>query len=368
MPVEFIGIIPSRESSESRAPTGPLVDLDYIGLVARAHEYAKFDRALYGYHSSSPDGFQILSYAAQQTKRLKFLLAHRPGFLPATIAARNLASLDQVSGGRLAVHIITGGDDADQRRDGDFLSHDERYARTEEFLEVIKRFWKSSAPFDHDGKYYKFENSLAAVKPAQEPAIPIYFGGSSDVAIEVAAKHADVYALFAEPLDRVRETVAKVRAAAARYGRQDRIRFSMSVRPIVGATEAAAWARADDILAKATAVAGAKSPFKVAQSVGMARLREVASNGRVHDQRLWTELSALPNARGSTAALVGSAEQVVESLLNYHEAGITTFLIRGFEPVEDALLYGRELLPAVRAEVARRDAAQLSHGRQAIAG
>lgn len=368
MPVEFIGILPSREGSESRAPTGPLVDLDYIGLIARAHEYAKFDRVLYGYHSSSPDGFQILSYAAQQTKRLKFLLAHRPGFLPATIAARNLASLDQVSGGRLAVHIITGGDDADQKRDGDFLSHDERYVRTEEFLEVVKRFWSSTTPFDHDGAHYKVENSLAAVKPLQQPALPIYFGGSSDVAIEVAAKHADVYALFAEPLDRVRETVGKVRAAAARHGRQDQIRFSMSVRAIVGATEAAAWARADDILAKATSLANAKSSFGLSQSVGMSRLREVASRGRVHDGRLWTELSGLPNARGNTAALVGSGEQVADSLLKYYEAGITTFLIRGFDPVEDALLYGRELLPVVRAEIARRDAEHVSPGLQAIAG
>jgi alkanesulfonate monooxygenase len=359
MSVEFIGILGHREGSESRAPQGPVIDPAYLGTIARAHEYAGFDRALVGYHSSQPDGFQVVAYAAQQTERLQFLLAHRPGFLPATIAARNLATLDHFSNGRLAVHIITGGDDADQQRDGDFLTHDERYERTDEFLDVVTRFWSSPTPFDHDGKHYKVKNSLAAVKPLQKPRVPIYFGGASEAAIQVGAKHADVYALWGETLAQVRETVDKVRTAAAKYGRAEQIRFSLSLRPVLGATEAEAWARADRIFEAAKTQGGSAGVVPSGRvgggSVGSQRLREAAALGRVVDKRLWTALATLPNARGSVTGLVGTGEQVAESLLDYYDAGISTFLIRGFDPIEDALGYGRELLPRVRAAVAQRE-------------
>lgn len=357
MSVEFIGILGHREGSESRLPQGPVIDPAYLGAIARAHEYAGFDRALVGYHSSQPDGFQIVAYAAQQTERLKFLLAHRPGFLPATIAARNLATLDHFSNGRLAVHIITGGDDADQQRDGDFLNHDERYERTDEFLDVVTRFWSSPTPFDHDGKHYKVKNTLAAVKPLQKPRVPIYFGGASDAAIQVGAKHADVYALWGETLAQVRETVDKVRTAAVKYGRAEQIRFSLSLRPVLGDTEAAAWARADRIFETARAHGGGSAVVagRTGGSVGSQRLRDAAALGRVVDKRLWTALATLPNSRGSVTGLVGTGEQVAESLLDYYDAGISTFLIRGFDPIEDALGYGRELLPRVRAAVAQRE-------------
>ena len=168
------------------------------------------------------------------------MLAHRPGFVAPTLAARKLATLDQFSGGRLAVHIISGGDNADQAKDGDFLPHDERYARTDEYVEILRRIWTADKPYDHEGKYYKFLRSFSDVKPIQKPHIPIYFGGASDAAIAIAGKHADVYALWGEPLAEAAKTIAQVRASAARHGRQ--VRFSLSTRPILAATEDAAWA------------------------------------------------------------------------------------------------------------------------------
>jgi alkanesulfonate monooxygenase len=357
MPVEFIGAIGHREGSESIVASGPVVDPDYVGTISRAHEYAGFDKALVGYHSSLPDGFQTVAYAAQQTQRLKFLLAHRPGFLPPTIAARNLATLDHFSQGRLSVHIITGGDDADQQRDGDFLTHDERYARSDEFLDVLKTFWASAGPFDHEGKYYRVKNSLAAVKPYQQPRIPIYFGGSSDIAIGIGAKHADVYAMWGETLDEVKQTISKVRAAASKWNRAEKIRFSLSLRPVVGHTETAAWERAEQIYEAAKRLSPpAPAIAHPPQSVGMQRLRAAAGRGAVLDSRLWTKIASLPNARGSTTGLVGTGEQIAEALLEYHRIGVTTFLIRGFDPIEDTLEYGREILPRVRQIVAERDA------------
>jgi alkanesulfonate monooxygenase len=357
MPVDFIGIIGTRAGSEIQPPTGPIVDRVHLATIARAHEYAGFDMVYAGYHSNSPDNFQAIAYVAQQTERLRYLIAHRPGFLPPTIAAKNLATLDHFTDGKLAVNIISG-DDADFQREGDFLPPEERYHRAGEFLDVVKTYWTSPVPFDHEGKYFRVKNSLAAVQPLQKPHIPIFFPGTSDVAIDVAARHADVYALWGEEVEEVRAIVNKVRAAAKAYGRENHIRFSLSLRPVLAATEAAAWARAEDILARAKALSNSVQAFPPTgrRPGGMQRLRDLAGKARIVDKRLWTEMAGLPNARGNTTGLVGTAEQVAESLLDYYDAGISVFLIRGFEPIEDALEYGKELLPLVRAAVAERDA------------
>ena len=358
MNVEFIGMIGTRPASEIHPPSGPPIDRDYITRFARAHEQSNFDRILVGYFSNAADGFLVATHAAYATSRLALLLAHRPGFVAPTVAARKLATLDQFTEGRAAVHIISGGDDQDQQKDGDYLGHDERYARTDEYVEILRQIWTSDRPSDYDGKYYRFRGSFSEVKPLQKPHIPIYFGGSSDAALAVAGKHADVYALWGEAREQVRDTVRQVRAAAARHGRQ--VRFSVSFRPILADTEEAAWARAHDIVERVQALrakAGLGAP-PVPQNVGSQRLLAAAARGDVLDKRLWTAVAAATGARGNTTALVGTPEQVAEALLEYYDLGVTTFLIRGFDPLDDAIDYGRALLPLVRAEVARRVAAR----------
>lgn len=363
MDVEFIGMIATREYSEIHPPQGPAIDVDYVRRFAQAHECSGFDRILIGYFGNGPDGFIVASYAAWSTERIGLMLAHRPGFVAPTLAARKLATLDHFSGGRLAVHIISGGDDAEQQRDGDFLDHRARYARTEEYVGILKRVWASAAPIDHDGAYYRFRSAYSEVKPLQ-PHLPIYFGGSSDEAINVAGRHADVYALWGEPLDQAAETIAKVRASAALYQRS--VRFSLSLRPILAPTEAEAWKRADHIRETIATIRGngMLGPANGApQNVGSQRLLAAAARGEVLDKRLWTAVAAATGARGNTTALVGTPEQVAESLLAYYDLGVTTFLIRGFDPLQDAIDYGQDLIPLVRRRVGQRvsdAAAQLS--------
>jgi alkanesulfonate monooxygenase len=360
MSLEFIGMLGTQSGSESQPPAGPIIDKAYIRAMAATHEIGGFDRVLIGYFSAMPDGFSVASYISSVTERLQILLAHRPGFVAPTLAARKLATLDHFNDGRTAVHIISGSSDAEQRRDGDYLGHDERYARTDEYLDVLKQVWTAKAPADYAGKYYRHEAAFSQVKPLK--SIPIYFGGSSDAAIEVAAKHADVFALWGESLAQVKETLDKVRAAAARYPRAKPIRFSLSLRPVLAPTEAQAWERADRILADAKQNF-AKLGFPVKkdpENTGSRRLLQEASKGRVLDKRLWTEIAALTGAQGNSTGLVGTPEQVVESLLEYYDIGITTFLIRGFNPLDDAVAYGRELLPLLRQEVARREASSIA--------
>ena len=354
-PVEFIGWIGTSNASETRvAPHGPgVVDRSFVAATARAHEYSGFDKVLVGYFNVQADGFQLAAFAAHETDRLHFLLAHRPGFTAPTLAARQLASLDQFSGGRAAVHVISGGSDVDQARDGDFLGKAERYARTDEYLEVIKKAWTAERPFDHEGKYYKVQGGMQVVRCLQKPHIPVYFGGSSDEAIAVAGKHADCYALWGESLAAVGDTLRRVRAASAAHGRQ--VRFSVSFRPILGRTEADAWARAERILETAKAMRSGKAAYEP-QNAGSQRLLAEAAKGKVVDKRLWTELAALTGAQGNSTSLVGTPAQVAEAMLDYWDLGVTTFLIRGFDPLEDALEYGRDLIPLVREGAAKRGA------------
>jgi alkanesulfonate monooxygenase len=344
--VEFIGMIQPQKVSETHLAKGPAIDIEYLRAFAQAHENAGFDRILVPYQSTSPDALLTVAYAAGVTKRVNFMLAHRPGFVAPTLAARQIATLDQLSGGRLAVHFISGGSDAEQRRDGDYLSHDDRYARTDEYLHILRRVWTEAAPFDHHGRFYRFEQAYSDVRTKQAPHVPIYFGGASAPAIEVAGKHADVYALWGESKEQVREQVTRVRAEAAKHGRS--VRFSVSFRPILADTEAAAWERAEHILAetrrlRAEQGLGEGAPL---QSEGARRLLAAAGDGVRADERLWTGVAKEIGGRSNSTALVGTPAQVAETLAQYHELGVTTFLIRGFDPLEDAIDYGRELIPA----------------------
>jgi alkanesulfonate monooxygenase len=353
MPIEFIGFVSTSHESEIHARQGPIVDVEYTRAFARAHEQAGFDRVLIGYFSHAPDGFVVATDVVAHTERLGVLLAHRPGFVAPTLAARKLATLDQFSGGRLAVHVISGGSDQDQRRDGDHLGHDARYRRTDEYLDVLKKIWTAVAPVDHEGEHYRFEGAWSDVRCLQQPHVPIYFGGSSDIAVEIAGRHADVYALWGEPLADASDHIRRVRASAARWGREPRI--SLSVRPIIAATEDEAWNRAYRILdaINARIEAGGYQP-REPQNTGSMRLLEAAARGEVHDRRLFTALAAATGAAGSTTALVGTAEQVAESMLDYVDIGVTTLLIRGYDPYEDVADYA-EVVRLVREEVSRRD-------------
>lgn len=360
MSIEFIGMIQPRDMSETRPPRGPAIDPGYVRAAAQAHDDGGFDRILIGWYSNGPDGFQIAAHAAAHTRRVGFLVAHRPGFRAPSVAARDFATLDQLSEGRAAMHVISGGDDVDQLRDGDRLDKEARYDRTDEYVGILKSIWAARAPVTHEGQYYSFAGASADVRTHQQPRIPIYFGGASDAAIEVAGKHADVYALWGETQGQVREIITRVRAATARHRGPEAARtlgFSLSFRPILAETEAAAWAKAEDILQTVQRVRGEASlgPATAApQNAGSQRLLAAAALGDRPEGRLYTAIARATGARGNTTALVGTPEQVAEAFLAYHALGVTTILIRGFDPLEDAVAYGRDLLPATRALLARR--------------
>ena len=309
---------------------------------------------LIGYFSDVPDGFLIGAHAAAVTGRLGFLLAHRPGFVAPPLAARKLATLDQLSGGRLAVHIIAGGSDADQAKDGDWTDHETRYRRAAEYIDLLRRTWTEPHPFDHDGEFYRTRATYSEIRCRQLPHIPIYGGGGSDRAIRALAPHVDVYMLWGEPLKETAAFIERVRSEAARHGR--RPSFSLSTRPILAATDGEAWDRARSILDRVRRNrAGAPPPKR--QNIGSQRLLLAAEKAEIHDTCLWTPLAAATGAQGNSTALVGSPETVAQALLEYYKLGATSLLIRGYDPSPDAVQYGEALIPRLRELVAQYDAA-----------
>lgn len=349
----MIGWIAPRVSSEIIPAEGPPFEAETVAETARIHERAGFDRVLIGYFSDAPDGFIVGAQAAFVTTRLGFLLAHRPGFVAPPVAARKLATLDQLTRGRLAVHIISGGSDADQAKDGDWTDAETRYRRSAEYISLLRRCWTEPQPFDHDGEFYKTRGTYSDIRCRQAPHIPVYGGGGSDAAIRALAPSVDTYMLWGEPLKETAAFMARVRQAAAPHGRSPD--FSLSTRPILGRTEGEAWDRARGILDRILARRGAARPPQ-RQNVGSKRLLAAAAEAELHDTCLWTPLAIATGAQGNSTALVGTPDTVARAMLEYYKLGATSLLIRGYDPRPDAVQYGEELIPRLRELVAAHDA------------
>jgi alkanesulfonate monooxygenase len=252
------------------------------------------------------------------------------------------------------VHIITGGSDADQAKDGDWTDPEARYRRSAEYVSLLRRTWTETAPFDHEGEFYRTSGTFAEIRCRQQPHIPIYGGGGSDAAIRALAPNVDVFMLWGEPLKDTAAFMDRVRREAALSGRNPA--FSLSTRPILAATEGAAWDRARAILDRVLASRGG-APAPRRQNIGSQRLLQAAAAAEVHDTCLWTPLAAATGAQGNSTALVGTPETVAKAMLEYYKLGAASLLIRGYDPRPDAVQYGEELIPRLRQLVAEYDTA-----------
>ncbi len=351
MPVEFVGGLFPRNQLAPRSAYGAKLDLPWLRDLARAHEHAGFDRVLIA--NGGGDPVHLAAYAAAHTERLGFMLAHRPAVMAPTLAARAYATLDHTTGGRIRLHAVTG--HGAELEHGETLNDKaERYARADEYLEIVRRTWTSTEPFDFEGKYFQIRGGFSPILPLQAPHIPISVGGTSDGAYTIAAKHADLYALWAEPLPDIAERIAKLKRFAQAAGRPAP-RVSLSVRLILGPTEELAWERAHNIVAQLKANQ-ASTPRRKGLSGGAER--QVALTKRA--DRFGALFMGTSEAIGfdtDSVSLVGTPDTVIAALLDYYDVGVTTFLSRGYEPLYDAIDYGRYIIPAVREEVRRREQA-----------
>jgi alkanesulfonate monooxygenase len=363
MPVEFLGIGATNDGSETHARSGPAFDKDFTLRLARAHEEFGWDRVLTAYGSGSPDPAQAAAYIAANTERLQLLLAHRPNVSYPTFAAKTFATLDQISDGRLTVHFITGGNDHEQQREGDYLTKDERYSRTTEYIQIVKKAWTSREPFDHEGTHYRFADFVSDTFPVRQPRPEVSFGGSSPAAYAAGGAEADIYCLWGEPLAQTAEQIESVRAAAKAAGRTDVPRIQVAFRPIIAPTEELAWEKAHRTVAAINArTNGGRNPITRRHSLnnpensGSQRLLAVAAQGERFDRALWTPTAAATGGAGNSNALVGTPETVAEALLGYYDLGVDILSARGYDMIGDTIDFGRYVIPIVREEVAKRDA------------
>ncbi|KAL4874319.1 luciferase-like domain-containing protein [Aspergillus karnatakaensis] len=355
MPTEFISLTYPTQSTELNPLPNAPIDPKFLERYARNLDDYEYNYTLVPYASSYFDPWTIGATIAAHTKNLKIIIAVRPNTLYPTVAAKALATLDQLSSGRAVVHFIAGGSDAEQAKEGDFLTKEERYAREEDYIKILRRAWESAEPFDWDSKFYQFKQFSNGVRPVNG-TIPVSVGGSSDEAYRVGGSLADIFGLWGEPLKETKEQIDRIYAEAEKAGRTDRPRIWVTFRPIIAETEELAWAKAHRVLdaLQANRAGGPEhASFKALrtgtpQNVGSQRLLDIAKKGEVQDRALWYPTVTATNAGGASTALVGTPQVIADSILDYVELGADLISIRGYDNLNDAIDYGRYVLPLVR--------------------
>ena len=326
-------------------------DIDYLAQIARSAEQLGFGAVLTPTGTWCEDAWLVTAALISQTQRLKFLVAFRPGLISPTLAAQMAASYQRISGGRLLLNVVTGGQADEQRRFGDQLSHDERYARTGEFLAIVRGAW-SGEPFDFTGGHYQVTGATVMQPP--DPLPGVYFGGSSPAAGPVAARFADTYLTWGEPPAQVAQKLAWMRRLAEAEGRA--LRFGIRLHVITRDTEADAWAEASRLLdyLDPGEIARAQQVLAASESVGQDRMRALHESyrrgGPARDlevyPNLWAGVGLVRGGAGT--ALVGSHEKVADLIEEYASLGISEFILSGYPHLEEAYWFGEGVMPELR--------------------
>ena len=322
---------------------GRPASVPYLGQVARSAEQLGFEGALTPTGAWCEDAWLTTAMLAPLSQRLKFLVAFRPGLTSPTLAAQMAATFQNLSGGRLLLNVVTGGEGHEQRGYGDFLDKEARYARCDEFLHVVRALWRGET-VDFRGQHVQVEGAKLQQLPDPTPAL--YFGGSSPAAGQVAAKHADVYLTWGEPPAAVAEKIAWVRGLAAAEGRD--LRFGIRLHTISRDTSEEAWAEAGRLLAGIDdeTLASVQAGLARSESVGQRRMLELHKGSRDDLEiypNLWAGVGLVRGGAGT--ALVGSHQEVADRIEEYHALGIDEFVLSGYPHLEAAYWFGEGVLP-----------------------
>lgn len=332
-------------ASAHRAP-----DLEYLTLVAKTAEKLGFESVLTPTGTWCLDAWVTTAALIQETARLKFLVAFRPGLITPTLAAQQAATFAELSGGRLALNIVTGGDREEQERFGDRLSKQERYARTAEFLQIVRGAW-SGTPYDFVGEYLDVTGATVSRPP--QPAPAVFFGGASDAAREVAAAHVDTYLTWTEPPDKVAALIDDVRARAAKHGRT--LSFGIRAHVITRDTREKAWAEARKLVDRMDPNVIALARERLLQSESEGQRRQLSLNADLANLEVYPGLWAGYGLvrPGAGTAFVGSHSEVADLIGEYRALGVDHFILSGQPHIEEAYWFAEGVAPLVRAAETR---------------
>lgn len=335
--------------------------LDYLTLIAKTAEALGFEAVLTPTGTWCEDAWIVTAALAQVTRRLKFLVAFRPGLISPTLVAHQAATFQRISDGRLLLNVVTGGDPLEQKRFGDHLAHDQRYERTGEFLQILRGVALtvgSGQRFGFKGKYYDIEGAQIDFGNWLLP--PIFFGGASGAAQAVAARHVDTYLVWGESPATEAARVAHMRELAAAQGRE--LRFGIRLHVISRDTEAQAWEEAERLLENLTPerVARAQEILARTESTGQRRMNALHSESgtatlaarRARDleisPHLWAGYGLVRGGAGT--AIVGSHEQVASLIEEYHAVGFDHFILSGQPHVEEAYHFAEGALAILKSK------------------
>ena len=317
----------------------------YYKQIAQAVDELGYNGVLIPTGKSCEDSWIIASSLAAVTEKLKFLVAIRPGLMTPSVAARMTATLDRLSKGRLLINVVTGGDPVELAGDGQFLDHDARYDQTDEFLIIWRNLFENEE-VDFQGEHLNIKGGQLLYPSVQKPYPPLYFGGSSPAAMDVAADHIDVYLSWGEPPAQVKEKIAKVRELAAVKGRT--VRFGIRLHIIVRETEEEAWKAADELIQYVDdeTIAAAQQVFSRMDSEGQ-RLMTQLNKGDLSNlevsPNLWAGVGLVRGGAGT--ALVGDPDQIAARMKEYEELGVETFILSGYPHLEEAYRTAELLFP-----------------------
>jgi alkanesulfonate monooxygenase len=319
--------------------------------VASAAEKAGFEYVLVPVATACWEAWISTAMIVPQTSSIDMLVAARPGVIAPTLMAKMISTFDQLSGGRVRINLIAGGGELESRADGVYLDHDERYELMDETVTLMKRCWAEKRPFDFEGKHLKVENADVRPKPLQNPHPPFYIGGVSPAAVEVGTRHADVYLFWSNTVEQIEADMATVREAAERHGRADHLRFGLRSHVLVRETEEEARNDVVRLVAEAgLQLKERRSSAMGAESHADARMREVAATSAESDywlsDTLWAGITTVRHGAGVT--IVGSGEQVCETIQSYRDLGISSFCLSGYPHDDEATRFGELVMPAFR--------------------
>jgi alkanesulfonate monooxygenase len=339
---------------------GRPVNLHYLRQIAQAADELGYFGVLLPTGRSCEDSWVIASAIAPFTERLRYLVAVRPGLQSPTAAARMTATLDRISQGRLLINVVTGGDPTENKGDGIFLSHDERYEITREFLAVYTALLDGEM-VNFRGKHIRIEDGRLLFPPVQKPRPALYFGGSSEAAVDVAAGTIDKYLTWGEPPAQVADKIAPVAALAAKRGRK--VSFGIRLHVIVRDTNAEAWQAADDLIRHVSdaTIASAQSIFARMDSVGQRRMMQLHGGRRDRlevSPNLWAGVGLVRGGAGT--ALVGDAQTVAARMKEYMSLGIDTFIMSGYPHLEEAYRFAELVQPLLPWRWRVRDGEEIS--------
>ncbi len=347
-PLEFGWFVPTAGDATCLVDPAAQIEPsgDMMERVVDAAEEAGFEYLLVPVQTACWEAWITGAFLAARSKRIRMLIAARPGYITPFLTAKMITTLDQLTAGRVCVNLIAGQSEAETEAEGIRWPKEQRYDMMEEEVRILKALWTTKGRVNFEGRFHTLNDSLLLPRPYQDPHPPFYLGGGSSQAWDISAKHANVHLFWGDTYARIRENIADIRARAATHGRENDIAFGMRLQIVCRKHEADAWDAAHELVRGVTAQRTAILQARTANSEANRRVQQLrAEHGELIENNLWTGISTI--RPGAGIAIVGNPQQCADVLQNYIDAGCSSFCLSGYLHDEEATRFAEMVRPLI---------------------